>query len=58
MLGFRAERVGGELSVAQQELAEARWFERADFFRRRNIGLRLPGRVSISRRLIEDWLAG
>ena len=58
MLGFRAERVGGELSVASQELADARWFEHADFARRRAIGLRLPGRVSISRRLIEEWLAG
>ena len=58
MLGFRAERVGGELSVARQELVDARWFERADFMRRREIGLRLPGRVSISRRLIEDWLTG
>ncbi len=57
MLGFRAERVGGELSVARQELVDARWFERADFARRREIGLRLPGRVSISRRLIQDWLA-
>ena len=59
MLGFRAERVGGELTVAHQELVDARWFERADFARRREIGLRLPGRgrVSISRRLIEDWLA-
>lgn len=58
MLGFRAERTGGELSVARQELADARWFERTDFARRRETGLRLPGRVSISRRLIEDWLAG
>lgn len=58
MLGFRAERVGGELSVARQELADARWFDRADFARRRELGLRLPGRVSISRRLIEDWLTG
>ena len=58
MLGFRAERVGGELTVARQELVDARWFERAAFARRREIGLRLPGRVSISRRLIEDWLAG
>lgn len=58
MLGFRAERVGGELTVARQELVDARWFDRADFARRREIGLRLPGRVSISRRLIEDWLTG
>ncbi|WP_419859125.1 NAD(+) diphosphatase [Candidatus Palauibacter irciniicola] len=57
MLGFRAERVGGDLTVARQELVDARWFKRADFARRRAIGLRLPGRVSISRRLIEDWLA-
>ena len=58
MLGFRAERVGGQVSVARQELADARWFEHADIARRRETGLRLPGRVSISRRLIEEWLAG
>ncbi|WP_419163817.1 NAD(+) diphosphatase [Candidatus Palauibacter sp.] len=58
MLGFRAERVGGELRVARQELVDARWFGRSDFARRREIGFRLPGRVSIARRLIEDWLAG
>ncbi|MCG8469994.1 MAG: NAD(+) diphosphatase [Gemmatimonadetes bacterium] len=58
MLGFHADRVGGELRIDGEELADARWFRREDFTRRREIGLRLPSRVSIARRLIRDWLAG
>jgi len=56
MLGFHAERVGGELCLEGDELADARWFHRDDFARRRDIGLKLPSRVSIARRLINDWL--
>ncbi len=56
MLGFHADRIGGELEVDGIELADARWFHREDLARRREIGLRLPSRVSIARRLIEEWL--
>ena len=56
MVGFHAVRVGGELRVNDRELADARWFHRDDFTRRNEIGFRLPGRVSVSRRLIQEWL--
>lgn len=58
MLGFHATRIGGELQVDGVELEDARFFHRSEFEGRRDIGLRLPSRVSIARRLIEDWLAG
>ncbi|MDH3734934.1 MAG: NAD(+) diphosphatase [Gemmatimonadota bacterium] len=58
MLGFHAVRMGGELRPDGDELEDARWFHRDDFARRREIGLRLPSRVSIARRLIQEWLDG
>ncbi len=58
MLGFHAVRTGGELRVDRRELSDARWFERDEVWRRREVGLRLPPRVSIARRLIEEWLDG
>ena len=58
MLGFHAVRTGGELKVDGEELQDARWFHRDDFGRRRELGLRLPSRVSIARRLIREWLDG
>jgi NAD+ diphosphatase len=57
MLGFTARRVGGELRVDEDELEDARWFERGAIKELIESGeLRLPSRVSIARRLIEDWL--
>lgn len=56
MLGFRARPIGGDLRVDGVELADARWFHRDEFARRDRNGLRLPSRVSIARRLIEEWL--
>jgi len=56
MLGFHADRVGGDLRVDGLELADARWFHRDELGRRRETGLKLPSRVSIARRLIEEWL--
>lgn len=57
MLGFRAEAVAGvELRVNATELEDARWFSRSEIRGRRSSGLILPGRDSIARRLIEDWL--
>lgn len=58
MLGFHAVRTGGDLRVDGVELQDAKWFHRDDFTRRRDIGLRLPSRVSIARRLIREWLEG
>lgn len=57
MLGFTAVRAGGELRVDGNELEEARWFERHEVRAGLEQGrLRLPGQVSISRRLIQEWL--
>jgi NAD+ diphosphatase len=58
MLGFHAEARGGELCVDREELCDARWFNRREVLARHETGLKLPSRVSIARRLIEDWLAG
>ena len=48
MLGFHARYAGGEIRVDGEEISEARWFtpdELPD----------VPGRVSIARKLIDDW---
>jgi len=49
MLGFTARYAGGEIAVDPQELADAQWFSHD------NLPL-LPGKLSIARRLIDDWL--
>lgn len=56
MVGFRAEARDPALRLGD-ELEDARWFEAADLVaavRRGEIGL--PPDISVSRRLIEDWL--
>ncbi|HMC41274.1 MAG TPA: NAD(+) diphosphatase [Acidimicrobiales bacterium] len=50
MLGFHARYVGGDIRVDGEEIAEARWFGRDDL-------PQIPGRISIARRLIDDWIA-
>jgi NAD+ diphosphatase len=48
MIGFRARHVGGEISLEDGELAEARWFGLDDL-------PNIPAKLSIARRLIDDW---
>jgi NAD+ diphosphatase len=48
MIGFLARYVGGEIAVDGTEIAEARWFPRDGF-------PILPPRISIARRLIDEW---
>ena len=57
MLGFRAEADGSqEITVDPQEIAEARWFSRADLAADIASGeIRLPPPVSIAHRIIESW---
>ena len=59
MLGFVARALEVELRVNRAELEHAAWYSREEV---RNSpeddAFRLPRRDSISRRLIEDWLAG
>lgn len=49
MLGFTAELAGGEIVIDPEEIVDARWFTRDDL-------PRIPGGISIARRLIDDWL--
>ncbi len=58
MLGFRAEALEDSLRVDTNELERAAWFTRAELrVSPENEEFRLPGKVSIARRLIEEWLA-
>jgi NAD+ diphosphatase len=50
MLGFHADYAGGDIEVDGNEISEARWFGPDDL-------PPIPGRISIARKLIDDWLA-
>lgn len=50
MVGFFAEHKSGEIAVDGVEIAEARWF-------RRDALPMIPPKLSIARRLIDDWRA-
>jgi NAD+ diphosphatase len=52
MLGFTAHALTTQVNLRDQELEDARWFERADLAAN---GALLPPRLSISYRLIEHW---
>lgn len=57
MVGFRA--VAGDSTIRLgDELEDARWFDAADLVERVRAGeIGLPPAISVSRRLVEDWLA-
>jgi NAD+ diphosphatase len=58
MLGFRARAIDTDLVVDGSELAEARWFSRAELVRAvHREDVILPPPVSIAWQLITDWLA-
>jgi NAD+ diphosphatase len=50
MLGFTARHAGGSITVDGVEIEDARWFNRSDL-------PELPGAGSVSRYLINQWLA-
>lgn len=56
MLGFTARARTREIRLQPEEMEDARWFTREQLLNRE--GVDLPSSISISRRLIEDWLAG
>ncbi|MBG0815160.1 NAD(+) diphosphatase [Planomonospora sp. ID82291] len=59
MLGFFARALSTELVPDREEIAEARWFGRAELLAAMESGeVRLPPPVSIARRLIETWYGG
>lgn len=56
MLGFRAEAASTEITVDDDEIAEAHWFSREDLRKALLAGdLIMPPSLSISRWLIETW---
>ncbi|RPF22672.1 NAD(+) diphosphatase [Myceligenerans xiligouense] len=59
MLGFRARAETTELRPDGDEVSELRWFTRAELAAAHVDGsLRLSGRASIARALIEEWYGG
>jgi NAD+ diphosphatase len=50
MVGFRAEWAANEIVVDPSELAEAGWYGLEDL-------PTIPPKLSIARRLIDDWAA-
>ena len=57
MLGFYAEARSDAISLADNELLDARWFTREQLANPADHGFALPRGDSIARRLIEDWMA-
>ena len=54
MIGFFAEAESTEIALNDGELEDARWFTRTELT---NENHRLPFRISIARRLVDDWIA-
>ncbi len=50
MIGFEASWLGGDIAVDGVEIAEAHWYRPDDL-------PQIPPRLSIARRLIDDWIA-
>jgi NAD+ diphosphatase len=57
MLGFYGEGLNDDIVLDETEMRAARWFTREDIDNRAELGFSLPPRQSISRLLIDDWLA-
>ena len=49
MVGFTADYASGEISLQRSELSNGGWFTRDNM-------PAIPGKASIARRLIDDWL--
>jgi NAD+ diphosphatase len=61
MIGCRAEALSTEITLDQQELADARWFSREEVRAAMapgspQGGLRVPGPISIAHALLRSWL--
>ncbi|MCO5220545.1 MAG: NAD(+) diphosphatase [Thermomicrobiales bacterium] len=49
MIGFNAQYAGGDIVLEDAEIGDAKWFTPDDM-------PILPGKISIARRLIDDWI--
>ena len=55
MLGFVAHATSSDIALNDGELEDARWFTRKEL---RSGFPKLPFRISIARRLVDDWIEG
>ena len=53
MLGFTADAASADICLNDQELEDAQWFTRKEL---KSGFPKLPYRLSIARRLVDDWL--
>ena len=56
MLGFTAEACTKKINLNDAELEDAQWFTRSEMLNFKMQEKFLPRKVSVSRRLIDDWL--
>ena len=56
MLGFTAEACTKKINLNDAELEDAQWFTRSEMLNFEEQEKFLPRKVSVSRRLIDDWL--
>ena len=49
MVGFHADYAGGEIRLQRSELGDGGWFNKNNL-------PEIPEKLSIARRLIDDWL--
>ena len=56
MLGFTAEACTKKINLNDAELEDAKWFTRSEMLNFEEQEKILPRKVSVSRRLIDDWL--
>ena len=50
MIGFHADYLSGEIEIQREELVKAGWYSRENL-------PEIPGKVSLARKLIDDWLS-
>ena len=57
MLGFKATSTSSELAINYKELEDAQWFSKKEIINlTKKKELKLPGKISIAFKLIEQWL--
>ena len=56
MLGFNAEAKSTKITIDKNEIEDVQWFSRKEITNFYNQEKFLPRKISIARRLIDDWM--
>ena len=56
MLGFYAEAKSTDIKINKNEIEDVNWFSKKEMLYFSDQGKFLPRKISISRRLIDDWI--